>query len=109
MTGPRNILRVGAMVGALTISVPVQAATEYGLAIAATGTQHTTLGYIRFMSGATISTATCPYGVVYIDLTNEAGRVKMAIAITAKASGRPISRLDYVNDGSRCWVYLLEI
>lgn len=110
MTGLGKIFRAGATAAAvLTTAVPAQAAQEYSLTIAAVGAQSSTIGYIRFTSGATLDTATCPWGVVYVDLTNEGGKAKLSIALTAKSAERVIRRLDYTNDGTRCWVDLLEI
>jgi len=40
----------------------------------------------------------CLYGIMYIDLSNEAGKSQLALAITAKATGSKIVRMNYTRD-----------
>lgn len=55
--------------------------------------------------------ASCPYGVVYIDMTTEFGRAAYAQLLAAKNTGQELSRIDYSPGGSLglCWLSLIEV
>ena len=94
-------------VGAIALlASAASAATDTDRAIAHVGAQDTANGYISF----TIPTSTtCPYNNLYIDLTSDAGKSYFALAMTAWATGRHISRIDYTLTGGVCHVQLLEL
>lgn len=48
----------------------------------------------------------CAYNLLYISLTN--GKEMLSIAMTARAMGVPLSRVDYTKTGSDCYATLLE-
>lgn len=48
----------------------------------------------------------CAYNLLYISLTN--GKEMLSVAMTARAMGLPLSRVDYNKVGSDCYATLLE-
>jgi hypothetical protein len=85
---------------------PVGATSEYNKAISHVGAQGTN-GYVIF---AAPPTAGCNWGNVYLNITTDSGRAYYALLLSAYASNRPISRIDYTRaaDGT-CTVDLVEM
>lgn len=81
------------------------ATTDSNRSIAHVGAQGSS-GYITL---TTATSVTCTYNNLYFDLTTDAGKSYMAIAMTAWSAGRPISRIDYTVSGGVCNVQLLEL
>lgn len=52
----------------------------------------------------------CPGQIIYIDTSTDVGRGIFAIALTARASGRPIARVDYTGGGGTvCNASLIQL
>jgi len=48
----------------------------------------------------------CAYNLLYISLTN--GKEMLSVAMTARAMGLPLSRVDYNKVNTQCYATLLE-
>jgi hypothetical protein len=82
-------------------------ATDYNLNITAVGSQSSVGGYILVSPNPS---GTCWGNNIYIDTSNDAGRGMLSIALTARASGRPIARVDYTGGGGGvCWATLIQM
>ncbi len=82
------------------------AATQGPVPIAVLGTQWNT-GYVSFTAPLV---DTCQFNNVYINLTTDGGRAALSVLLTAHASGRPISRIDYSKDSQgMCWLELVQL
>lgn len=64
--------------------------------------------YFSTVEGLSLS---CEWGDVYItDITSDFGKTAYATLLTAKATGRKLSRIDYVqNSDTTCSLQLVEI
>lgn len=87
-------------------SAPALATIEYNKTIAHVGTQGNN-GYVIF---SVVPTAGCNFGGIYLNLTTDGGKASYSLLLTAYASNRLISRIDYTKgpDGT-CTVDLVEM
>ena len=82
------------------------AATQGPLTIQAVGTQGG-IGYVAF---TTPFTEICNWNNAYFNLTTDAGKATLSVLLTAHASGRPITRIDYSKDNQgTCWIDLVQL
>ena len=51
----------------------------------------------------------CIWGIMFIDLSNEAGRAHLSMALSAKLSGLKVIRMDYVVENEKCWLKGMHI
>ncbi|SDD85191.1 hypothetical protein SAMN05444678_12621 [Sphingomonas sp. YR710] len=91
--GRRNLKEKVALLG-LLLAAPAIAGTDNNLTLTGVGSQSGNIAYI-FVSPGTSGGCS----IIYIDITNDAGRGMLSIALTARASGRPIARVDYTGGG----------
>lgn len=102
----RNI-KIGMAFLGLMIATPALAATDGNLTIIAVGSQGGVGGYIQVSPN---TSGNCPGQIIYIDTSTDVGRGIFAIALTARASGRPIARVDYTGGGSTvCNASLIQL
>jgi hypothetical protein len=81
------------------------AVTDTNLTITGVGSQAGVGGYIYVSPG---TSGGC--GIIYFDISTDAGRGKLSIALTARASGRPIARVDYtVGSSGACTASLIQL
>lgn len=58
----------------------------------------------------TVDLTQCLYGLMYIDLTSNGGKARLALLMTAKSSGWSATRLDYTKDANgKCVLYSLHV
>jgi hypothetical protein len=89
------------------IATPAMAATDNNVTLLAVGSQVGSGGHIQ-VSPAT--SGNCAANLIYIDTSTEEGRGILAIALTARASGRPIARIDYTGgNGTICHATLIQL
>ena len=72
------------------VALAQQTYTEYNKTVAAAGVQDSN-GYVSFAA----TTANCLYNIVYFDITTDAGKAYLSVALTAKATNTPLSRVGY--------------
>ena len=102
----RNLKMAMAFIG-LIIGVPAMAASDSNVTVIGVGSQAGTGGYIIVSPG---TSGSCSGNIIYIDTSTEAGRGILAIALTARASGRPIARIDYTGGGgATCNATLIQL
>ena len=102
----RNMKMAMAFPG-LMIATPAMAATDSNVTVIAVGSQVGTGGYIQISPAPS---GGCTFNNIYIDTSTEAGRGILAIALTARASGRPIARIDYTGGGcTACNATLIQL
>jgi hypothetical protein len=100
-------IKIGIAFIGLTIATPALATTDGNLTILAVGSQGGVGGYIQVSPN---TSGNCPGQIIYIDTSTEVGRGIFAIALTARASGRPIARVDYTGGGSAvCNASLIQL
>jgi len=52
----------------------------------------------------------CKWGIMYIDLSNEAGKAIFSLALMAKTTDTPVVRVDYqVNESGLCKVNAIHV
>ncbi len=51
----------------------------------------------------------CKWNVIYFDITTEVGKSAYSLALSAKISGTPLSRLSYEKSGEYCFLTFIEI
>lgn len=51
----------------------------------------------------------CMWGIMFIDLSNEAGRAQLSLLLVAKTSGLKIVRMDYYISDSKCYLSGMHI
>jgi len=52
----------------------------------------------------------CLNGVIYFDITTDAGKGALSVLLTAQASGKPVRRIDYSTDSQgRCLIDLVQL
>jgi len=96
-----------ALLGASFAMGSCQAAEDWNKTVGRIGVQAPATGY--FMVNEALST-TCAYGVVYVDLTQVAGKTMWAAVLTAKETAGMIYRLDYSVDANTiCTATLVEL
>jgi len=89
------------------IATPAMAATDSNVTVVAVGSQVGTGGYIQISPAPS---GNCTFNNIYIDTSTDAGRGILAIALTARASGRPIARIDYTGGGgATCNATLIQL
>lgn len=88
------------------MSTPAMATVEYNKAIAHVGVQGS-MGYVTL---SVAPSAGCNWGGVYLNVTTDGGKALLSLLLTAYASGRPLSRIDYTKaaDGT-CTADLIEM
>ena len=69
---------------------------------------HSTTGYFNFNEGMTLN---CLYGLIYFDITTDFGQAAYSTLLSAKMSGRELSRVDYTQpaEGDKCTASLVEL
>jgi len=103
----RRSLIFGTTLLALLVPMPAMAATDGNVTVIAVGSQMGTGGYIQIGSA---TSGGCPSNIIYVDTSTDAGRGILAIALTARASGRPIARVDYTGGGgAMCNATLIQL
>ncbi len=92
----------------LMIASPSFANTDTNLPVVGVGAQTgSTNGYVVVGSA---TSGSCVYNTIYIDVSNDTGKVMMSAALTARATGSPLSRVDYtVSAGNICIATLLQM
>jgi hypothetical protein len=108
MNSSNRMLLISVAVCSLNLLiVPAAGAVTQGpLTIQAVGTQGG-IGYVAF---TTPFTETCIWNNVYFNLTTDAGKATLSVLLTAHASGRPITRIDYSKDNQgQCWIDLVQL
>jgi len=91
----------------LMFATPALAATDSNVTILAIGSQGGVGGYIIVSPN---TSGSCPGQIIYIDTSTDVGRGILAIALTARASGRPIARVDYTGGGgATCNATLIQL
>jgi len=99
--------KIGVAFLGLMIATPAMATTDGNLTIIAVGSQGGVGGYIIVSPN---TSGNCPGQVIYIDTSTDVGRGIFAIALTARASGRPIARVDYTGGGGTvCNASLIQL
>jgi hypothetical protein len=87
-----------------------RATTEYSKTINQLGVQNATPGgYFSVVEGLTLS---CQYSNIYFDFTTPFGQDAYAQLLTAKNTGRMLSRIDYTQPGgtgTTCLLSLVEV
>lgn len=63
-------------------------------------------GYVSF---TTPMTAGCAYDNVYFDITTDAGKAELSVILTARASNRPLGRVDYTVSSGLCYVAIVQL
>ncbi len=82
------------------------AATQGPLTIAYMGS-HGNTGYVGFSAQLTEG---CNWGNVYYNISTDEGKAYHSALLTAHASGRPVTRIDYAKDAQgMCWLNLVMI
>lgn len=90
----------------LGIAYPASATTDSNLTVTTAGAQSGSYAYIVVSPGATGSCG----NIIYIDVTTDSGRAMYSTALTARVTGRPISRVDYAESaGNVCYASLLAM
>jgi hypothetical protein len=101
----RNIGIVAAFLG-LMVATPSMAASDSNVTVTSVGSQ----GGTAYIQTSTTASNGCPFQTIYIDVSTESGRAMFAIALTARASSRPIARIDYTGGGSAtCVATLIQL
>ena len=101
----RNIRRGVVFLG-LMVATPAMAATDSNVTVTAVGSQ----GGTAYIKTSTTASNGCAFETIYIDLSTESGRAMFAVALTARASGRPIARIDYTGGGgATCVATLIQL
>lgn len=93
-----------ACISALALPVPACATTQSNMALVHLGAQ----GNLAYVNFTTILTDTCSWGNLYMDLATDAGRAAYSMLLTARASGKALSRVDYHSSAGTCFVDLVE-
>ncbi len=75
------------------LATPALGATDVNLTIVGVGSQQSGSTGQAYTQFAGSMSGNCPYNIVYIDLSTEAGRGMLAIAMTARAANNPIIRV----------------
>lgn len=92
----KKCMMLAGMATLLTVSSAF-AASESNKTIQQVGVQYNGPGYVTFNEPLTVS---CQYGLIYIpDVGTAPGKGMLAVLLSAQAAGKPISRLDYVQNG----------
>ena len=90
----------------LGIAYPASAENDSNLTVTTAGSQSGSYAYIIVSPGTTGSCG----NIIYMDITTDAGRAMYATALTARVTGRAISRVDYtVSVGNVCYASLLAM
>jgi len=99
--------KIGVLLLGCVVSTPAMAVTDSNVTITDVGAQMGSGGFIKVSPAAS---GNCLYNTIYIDTSTDAGRSILAIALTARASARPISRIDYtVASGGTCNATLIQL
>ncbi len=97
---------LGFCIASLSFASNAYAETQGPLTIAYVGTQGD-MGYAAF---TTPFSQACNWNNVYFSLADDAGKAALSVLLTAHASGRPISRIDYTRDSQgQCWLDLVQL
>lgn len=101
----RHCANAGAFI-LILIAQPAQAIQQFGLTVANVGVQPDQM-YVRFTSPLTDN---CIAGVLYLTVTTDYGKAAYSLLLTARASNKVVSRVDYTRgaDGV-CRIDLVEI
>lgn len=91
------------------LTLSAEAASETNKTITCLGAQASS-AYVCVTPALTLS---CPYNLLSIpDLNTAAGRTAYATLLSALATGKPLSRIDYYpnpSQGNRCDIYIVEV
>ena len=99
-------IKIGIASLGLMIATPSMAASDSNVTVTSVGSQ----GGTAYIQTSTTASNGCPFQTIYIDVSTESGRAMFAIALTARASGRPIARIDYTGGGSAtCVATLIQL
>jgi len=91
----------------MLVATPAMAATDANLTVLAVGSQSSVGGYIVV---SPTTSGSCPGNLIYIDTSTDSGRGMLSIALTARASARPIARVDYTGGGAGiCNMTLIQL
>ncbi len=99
-------LRRGMVFLGLMVATPAMATTDSNVTVTSVGSQ----GGTAYIQTSTTASNGCPFQTIYIDVSTESGRAMFAIALTARASNRPIARIDYTGgSGANCVATLIQL
>ena len=112
----RTLRHLTCLLLAIGAAAPVFAATTadennktlvgVGSQVQGTGTSQTTMAYFYVAETWTLP---CSNNVMYIDLSNSAGKAMYATILEAKATGTQIYRVYYGISGTTCTATLIEV
>jgi hypothetical protein len=98
------------LLSVLLVSGPAFAFSDANISLSSVGTQYNNptsqFGYMQ----TTLPTSGNCGGTIYFDLTNEAGKSMLALALSARMASRAITRIDYtVASRGSCYATLLQL
>ena len=66
------------------------------------------VAYFSFNAGMTLN---CLHGLIYFDITTDFGQAAYSTLLSAKMTGRELSRIDYTQpaEGDKCTASLVEL